>query len=188
MSSSASVRSAWGLVLVFGFFMFFLGLYLGHLSVSKPGPYLSVLQSYWNLHVWNRREALFLSSVSRYLCLSIVFTSDLEYFALLVLCGLHWHSPGVCGVGENKITIEFVASAGVVRVAVCLSRVNIRVETTSYVGSWTAPKTRQPVGALSIRLVGAWYGYCEGSFRRVSSNCPDAHPVPERFPEGQQHH
>ena len=36
---------------------------LGHLSVSKPGPYLSVL----HLHVWNRKEALFLSSVSRYL-------------------------------------------------------------------------------------------------------------------------
>ena len=36
---------------------------LGNLSVSKPGPYLSVLQSYWNLHVWNRKGALFLSSV-----------------------------------------------------------------------------------------------------------------------------
>ena len=63
MSSSASVRSAWGLVLACGLFMFFLRLYLGHLSVSKPGPYLSVLQSCWNLHVWNRKEALFLSSV-----------------------------------------------------------------------------------------------------------------------------
>ena len=63
--------------------MFFLGLYLGHISVSKPGPYLSILQSYWNLHLWNRKEALFFSSVSRYLGLSSVFTSDLEYFALL---------------------------------------------------------------------------------------------------------
>ena len=62
--------------------MFFLGLYLGHMSVSKPGSYLSVLQSNWNLHVWNRKEALFLSSVSRYLGLSVVFTSDLEYFTL----------------------------------------------------------------------------------------------------------
>ena len=67
--------------------MFFLGLYLGHLSLSKPGLYLSVLQSYWNLHVWNRKEALFLSSVSRYLGLSIVFTSDLEYFGLLLSVG-----------------------------------------------------------------------------------------------------
>ena len=41
-------------------YSFFLGLYLGHLSVSKPCPYLSVLQSYWNLHVWNRKKALFL--------------------------------------------------------------------------------------------------------------------------------
>ena len=87
MSSSESVRSAWGLVLVCGLLMFFLGLYLGHMSVSKPGPYLSVLQSYWNLHVWNRKEALFLSSVSRYLGLSVVFTSDLEYFALLSSVG-----------------------------------------------------------------------------------------------------
>ena len=54
--------------------MFFLELYLGHLSVSKPGPYLCFLQRYWNLHVWNRKEALFLSSVSRYLGLSIVLT------------------------------------------------------------------------------------------------------------------
>ena len=67
--------------------MLFLGLYLGHQSVSKPGPYLSVLQRYWNVHVWNRMEALFLSSVSRYLGLSIVFTSDLEYFALLSSVG-----------------------------------------------------------------------------------------------------
>ena len=43
MSSSESVRSACGLVLVCGFFMFFLGLYLGHVSVSKPGPSLSDL-------------------------------------------------------------------------------------------------------------------------------------------------
>ena len=87
MSSSASARSAWGLVLVCGFFMFFLGLYRGHQSVSKPGPFLSVLQSHWTLHVWHRKEALFLSSVSRYLGLSIVFTSDLEYFALLSSVG-----------------------------------------------------------------------------------------------------
>ena len=46
-----------------------------------------VLQSYWNLHAWNRKEALFLSSVSRYLGLSTVFTSDLEYFALLSSVG-----------------------------------------------------------------------------------------------------
>ena len=83
MSSSESVRS----VLLCGFFMFFLRLYLGHMSVSKPGPYLSVLQSYWSLHVWNRKEALFLSSVLRYLGLSMVFTSDLEYFALLSSVG-----------------------------------------------------------------------------------------------------
>ena len=61
--------------------------YLGHLSVSKPCPYLSVLQSYWNLNVWNRKEASFLSSVSRYLGLSIVFTSNLEYFAQLSSVG-----------------------------------------------------------------------------------------------------
>ena len=63
--------------------------------------------------MWNRKEALFLSSVSRYLGLSIVFTSDLEYFASVVICGLHWYSHGVRGVGESKITIEFVASAAV---------------------------------------------------------------------------
>ena len=143
MSSTESVRSAWGLVLVCGFFMFFLGLYLGHMSVSKPGPYLSVLQSYWNLHVWNRKEALFLSSVSRYPGLSIVFTSDLKYFALLSSVGCIG-THGVCGVGENKITIERVASAGVFLWCgsqAASPRVNIRVETKSYVGSWTAPRT-----------------------------------------------
>ena len=36
---------------------------------------------------WNRKEALFLSSVSRYLGLSIVFTNDMEYFALLSSVG-----------------------------------------------------------------------------------------------------
>ena len=76
-----------GLGLGLGMFMFFLGLYLGHLSVSKPDPHVSVLQSYWNLHMWNRNEALFFSSVSRYLGLSIVFTSDLEYFALVSSVG-----------------------------------------------------------------------------------------------------
>ena len=55
--------------------------------MSKPGPFVSVLLSHWNLHVWNRKEALFLSSVSRYLGLSVVFTSDLEYFALLSSVG-----------------------------------------------------------------------------------------------------
>ena len=164
MSSSASVRSAWGLVLVCGLFMFSLRLYLGHLSVCK------LLQSYWNLHVWNRNEALFLSSVSQYLGLSIVSTSDLEYFGSVVLCGLHWHSPGVRSVGQQDYHRIRCVCRGLplVRVAVCLSRVNIRVQLMSYVGSW-----RQPVGALSIRLVGALCGYCEGSFRRVSSICPD---------------
>ena len=117
--------------------MFLLGLYLGHLSVSKPGPYLSVLQSYWNLHVWNRKEALFLSSVSRYLNLSIVFTSDLECVALLSSVGC------VGGDGENKITIEFVASARVFfwrEWGVRLLRVNIRAETMRYV-AWTTPTT-----------------------------------------------
>ena len=90
-------------------------------------------------------------------------------FCSVVLCGLHWYPPGVRGVGENKITIEFVASA----------RVFLWCESQSLAG--------QPVGALSIRLVGALCGHCEGSFRRVSSNCPDAHPVPERFSKGQQH-
>ena len=37
--------------------------------------------------MWNRKEALFLSCVSRYLGLSVVFTSDLEYFALLSSVG-----------------------------------------------------------------------------------------------------
>ena len=35
--------------------------------------------------------------------------------------------------------------------------------------------------------MGALCGYCEGSFRRDSSICPDAHRVAERFPEGEQH-
>ena len=49
--------------------------------------HLSVLQSYWNLHVWNRKEALYLSSVWRYLELPIVFTNDFEFAALLSSVG-----------------------------------------------------------------------------------------------------
>ena len=89
--------------------MFFLGHYLAYWSVNKPGPYLTELQSYWNLHVWNRNEALFLSSVSQYLGLSIVFTSDVEFFGLVSSVGCI--GPGVCCVGQNKITILSVASA-----------------------------------------------------------------------------
>ena len=59
--------------------------YLGHQSGNKPGPYLSVLQSYWNLHV--ESDGSVVPLVSRYLGLSIVFTSDLEYFALLSSVG-----------------------------------------------------------------------------------------------------
>ena len=70
--------------------MFLLGLYLGHQSVRKPGPYLSVLQSYWNLHVWHRKETLFFSSVSRYLGLSIMFTSILLCYPLWVALVLSW--------------------------------------------------------------------------------------------------
>ena len=79
MSSSESVRSAGGFGPGVWILHVFPGIVSWAFSVSKPDPYLSVLQSYWNLHVWNRKEALFLSSVSRYLGLSIVFTSDLEY-------------------------------------------------------------------------------------------------------------
>ena len=43
MSSSESVRSAWGLVLVCGFFMLFWDCILRHVSVSKPGPFVSDL-------------------------------------------------------------------------------------------------------------------------------------------------
>ena len=75
--------SAWSLVLVCGLLMFFLRLYLEYRSVTKPGPYPTVLQSNWNLHVWSRKEALFLSSVSQYHRRSIVFTSDVEHFSLL---------------------------------------------------------------------------------------------------------
>ena len=38
------------------------------------------------------------------------------------------------------------------------------------------------MGALSIRLVGALCGFCDGFFCRAESICRDAHPVPERFP------
>ena len=143
MSSSASVRSALGLVLVCGFFMSFPGLYLGHLSVSKPGPCLSVLQSYWNLRVWNRKEALFLSSVSRYLGVLGEFTSDHEYFALRSSVGCIGTFLVSVVSGRTRLPPICWVCWGLplVRVAVCLSRVAIRVETVSYVGSWTTPKT-----------------------------------------------
>ena len=113
--------------------------YLGHMSVINPGPYLSVLQSCWNLNVWNRIEALFLSSGSRYLGLSIVFTNDLEYCSV-VLCGLHWYFPGVGEQDYHRICCV-CRGLPLVRVAGCVLRVSIRVEKKSYIGSWTAPKT-----------------------------------------------
>ena len=73
------------------------------------------------------------------------------------------------------------------RVATCLSLITIGVSDMSHVGSRPL-RQRKPVVALSIRLVGAWCGYCEGFFCRAASICPDAHPVPERFPVGQQHY
>ena len=114
--------------------MFFLGLYLGYQSVSKPGPYLRVLQSYWNLHMWNRKEALFLSSVSR--CLGLAFGR------------VHKYSHGVCDVGKNKITVISVASAW-------SSLWTVEVAIMSYVGS-RITLTRKTCGCfeLSIRFVG----------------------------------
>ena len=112
MSSSASVCSGWGLGMACGLVMFLLGLYLGHQSVSKPGPYLSVLQSFWNLHVWDRKEALFLSSVSRYVGLSIMCTSDLEYFTLLSSVGCIGTLLVSVVSGRTRLPLN-VASAGV---------------------------------------------------------------------------
>ena len=167
--------------------MSFLGLYLGRMSVSKPCPYLSILQSYWNLHVWNRQEALFLSSVSRYLGLSIVFTSDLEYFAPLSSVGRIGTLMCLCCRGEPDYHRICCVCRGLllVRVAVCLSRVTIRAETMSYVGSWTAPKTTT-FGCFDHSSCVGVVKDLSVVFRRIVLNCPDAHPVPERFPEGQQ--
>ena len=149
MSSSESVRSAWGLVLVCGFFMFFLGLYL------------SVWQSYWNLHVWNRKEALFLSSVSRYLGLSVVFTSDLEYFALLSSVGGCIGTILVSVVsGRTRLPSNLLRLPGVF--LWCGSQAASRGSISGWkprVTSAPGPlRERKHLGALSIRLVGAWCG------------------------------
>ena len=39
-------------------------------------------------------------------------------------------------------------------------------------------------GAVSIRLVGSSYGWCEGSVGLAASICPDAHHAPRAFPSG----
>ena len=139
MSCRVFICKCLGLVLVCGLFVFLLGLYLGHLSVSKPGPYFlfECFPNYWNLHVWNRKEALFLSSVSRYLGVSIVFTSDLEYFALLSSVGCIGTLMVSVLSGEQDYHRICCVCQGppLVRVAVCLSQVTFRVETMSYVGS-----------------------------------------------------
>ena len=120
----------------------FLGAVSGASEREQTWTLFAVLQSYWNLHVWNRKEVLFLSSVSRYLGLLIVFTSD------------------VLGVGKKKITIEFVASAwsSLWSVAACLSRIDVEGVTVSYVGSWIT---------LTRKTCGRFEHLTRGSFVRV---------------------
>ena len=88
--------------------------------------------------MWNRKEALFLSSFS------IVFTSDLECFALLSSVGCIGTLMVSVVSGRTRLPSNLLrlpgSSSGASR-SRSLSRVTIRVETMSYVGSWTAPKT-----------------------------------------------
>ena len=178
MFSFASVRSALDLVLVCGFFMFFLGLYLGHLSVSKLGLSLSVLQSYWNLHVWNRREALFLSSVSRYLGLSIVFSIDLEYFALLssvgcmgtLMVSVVSERPRLPSKSLRLLRSSSGASRSLPLAGHCPSLNHELLNRSENDNLWV-------LRAFDLKVL---CGYCEKSFPRVSSNCPDAEPEPRR--------
>ena len=55
---------------------------------------------------------MFVSSVSRYLGLSIVFTRDHEYFALLSSVGCIGTSTVSVVSGENKITIKLLRLHG----------------------------------------------------------------------------
>ena len=141
------------------------GCNLGASDMSKSGPHLIVFcKSYWSLHVWNRKEAAFLSSVSRYLGLSSVFTSDPEYLALCHLW-FAFDSLGVCGVGENKLNIKLVhllwAASGASRSKLLAD--HYPGSTVSYVGSWVT-LTRKTCGCFEHRLAGAKCGFCEGFF------------------------
>ena len=84
--------------------------------MSKPGPYLGILESDWSVHVWNWKEAAFLSSVSRYQGELGEFTSDLEYFALLSFVGC-MGTFLVSGAGRRRLPsslsrLLWAASAG----------------------------------------------------------------------------
>ena len=119
MSSSASVRSAWGLVLVCGFFMFFLGLYLGHLSVSKPRATGSCMCGI------GRKRCSSRPSHDTWACRSCsqVSWSILLCCHLWVALVLSW-CPWCRGEQDYHRICYVCRGLPLLRVAVCLSRVN----------------------------------------------------------------
>ena len=111
---------------------FFFGLRLGYLSVSKLGPHLSVLQSYWSVHVWNWKDdasgCWARSQVILVFCSSVL--RGLYFLVSVVSRRTSWPS--------SLLRLLGAASAGVGRL---LSLIIILGSTVGCVGSWTASKT-----------------------------------------------
>ena len=128
--------------------------------------------------MWNRKEALFLSSVSQYcsqVTLSILLCCPL--WVALVLSWCPWcrgeqdyqRICGVSGAGRSlSLAGQYPGGNQELR------RLLDRSENDQLWVPW----------AFDLWEIGA--GIVKDP-SGVSSNVPDAHPVPERFPEGQQH-
>ena len=110
-----------------------------------------------NLHVWNRKEVFFLSSVSRYLGLSIVFTSDLEYFALLSSVGCSGTFLVSVVSGRTRLSSSLLrlvgAASGAGRSMPLVD--HYRCGNHELRRPTDHSDNEKPVVALSIRLVGA---------------------------------
>ena len=124
--------------------MLLLGLYLGHVSVSKPCPYL----------VFSRATGICMCGIGRKRCSSrpshdtLGFRSCSQVTLSVLLCCPRWVAlvPSSCLWCREEHDCHQVCCVWLgpprVRVAACLSRITIGVETVSCVGSRTTPTTK----------------------------------------------
>ena len=137
--------------------------------------------------MWNRKEALFLSSVSQYLGLSIVFTSDLEYFAPLSSVGCIGTLMVSVGSGRTRLPSNLLrllgSSSGASRSLPLACQYSSGNNESRRLLHHSDNDNLWILGAFGLWVLCA--GIVKDSFvvlRRLIL----MFPVPERFPGGQQ--